>query len=223
MICASIIESDVDSMLEKANSAGSDVVELRLDYLSRFQGLKKLRGVKKKRIVTCMPSWEGGKFRGSEEERAEILMEALAFAEFITLELGMEDRYRNALIGAAKERGVKVIIACHDLNSTPERKEIIRILNKEKNSGADIAKIAFKANNYKDAINLMDILADKSSDKEFGIPIIALSMGRFGRISRILAPLLGSYLTFASAEEGRESAEGQLTVEELKEILKILK
>lgn len=222
MICAPIVESGIDSMVKTANSVDTELIELRLDYLSDFTGLEKLGDIKHRKIVTCMPSWEGGRFRGSEAERFEILMKASEFADFISIELNTEGKYRDELVENARNRGVKVIIAYHDFNSTPGAGEIIRILNKEKASGADIAKIAFKANNYRDTLTLMQVLADKNIDKKFRIPIIALSMGRFGRISRILAPLLGSYLTFASVEKGKESAEGQLTVEEVRKILEIL-
>ena len=221
MICASIIEPDIDSMVNIANSIDSDIIELRLDYLSDFSGLEKLRAIRKEKIVTCMPSWEGGKFEGRERERFEILKRSMEFAEFITIELRAKKKYREDLIERAKEIGVKVIIAYHDFNSTPERKEIMRILDGERDSRADIAKVAFMANDYKDVLDLMQVLVDKV-DEGFGIPIIALSMGKLGRISRVLAPLLGSYLTFASVEKGRESAEGQLTVNELRKILKIL-
>jgi len=221
MICASIIEPDIDSMVNIANSIDSDIIELRLDYLSDFSGLEKLRTIRKEKIVTCMPSWEGGKFEGRERERFEILNKAMEFAEFITIELRAKKKYREDLIERAKEIGVKVIIAYHDFDSTPERKEIMRILDGERDSRADIAKVAFMANDYKDVLDLMQVLVDKVNGG-FGIPIIALSMGKLGRISRVLAPLLGSYLTFASVEKGRESAEGQLTVNELRKILKIL-
>jgi len=221
MICASIIEPDIDSMVNIANSIDSDIIELRLDYLSDFSGLEKLRTIRKEKIVTCMPSWEGGKFEGRERERFEILKRSMEFAEFITIELRAKKKYREDLIERAKEIGVKVIIAYHDFNSTPERREIMRILDRERDSRADIAKVAFMANDYKDVLDLMQVLVDKV-DEGFGIPIIALSMGKLGRISRVLAPLLGSYLTFASVEKGRESAEGQLTVNELRKILKIL-
>jgi len=208
-------------MVNIANSIDSDIIELRLDYLSDFSGLEKLRAIRKEKIVTCMPSWEGGKFEGRERERFEILKRSMEFAEFITIELRAKKKYREDLIERAKEIGVKVIIAYHDFNSTPERREIMRILDRERDSRADIAKVAFMANDYKDVLDLMQVLVDKV-DEGFGIPIIALSMGKLGRISRVLAPLLGSYLTFASVEKGRESAEGQLTVNELRKILKIL-
>jgi 3-dehydroquinate dehydratase-1 len=47
-------------------------------------------------------------------------------------------------------------------------------------------------------------------------------MGEQGQVSRILCPLAGGYFTYASIESGRESADGQLTVKEMREIYRLL-
>ena len=47
-------------------------------------------------------------------------------------------------------------------------------------------------------------------------------MGAKGRLSRVAAPLLGSCMSYASLEDGAESAPGQLTAREMKTILGIL-
>jgi len=54
--------------------------------------------------------------------------------------------------------------------------------------------------------------------KRKGIKLIAFCMGRLGRDSRILSMPLGSFITFASLEEGKESADGQIPIVELKKI-----
>jgi len=48
-------------------------------------------------------------------------------------------------------------------------------------------------------------------------------MGEKGRLSRVAAPLLGSCLSYASLEDGAESAPGQLTAVQMKRIIEILK
>lgn len=214
MICVSITEPEIDSMVRIANSVGSDLVELRLDYLNDFSEIEKIKNIRKPKISTCMPVWEGGKFKGSEEKRIEILLSAIEFSNFVTIELRTKKSFRDRLIKKAKENGVKVIISYHDFNSTPKRKDILKILKKEKAAGADIAKIGFIPKNYADVLNTMYVLVENKLE----IPIIAVSMGKLGRISRVLAPILGSYLTYASVKKGKESAEGQLTVKELRNI-----
>jgi 3-dehydroquinate dehydratase type I len=48
-------------------------------------------------------------------------------------------------------------------------------------------------------------------------------MGKEGKISRIISPLVGSYLTYAALTKGKETAPGQITVSELKKAWKNLK
>jgi 3-dehydroquinate dehydratase-1 len=55
--------------------------------------------------------------------------------------------------------------------------------------------------------------------KEFpGEKVVAFAMGVVGQISRVLCPLIGSYFTYASIAEGKESAAGQIAVEDLRNI-----
>jgi len=46
-------------------------------------------------------------------------------------------------------------------------------------------------------------------------------MGETGVVSRILSPFFGSKFTYASIDEGLESAAGQVSVENLREFYKI--
>jgi 3-dehydroquinate dehydratase type I len=56
-----------------------------------------------------------------------------------------------------------------------------------------------------------------------GREIIAFAMGPAGVWSRVVAPLLGSFLTFAPFTKNRASAPGQLTVNEVKRLWKLLR
>ena len=219
MICASITELVLKNMIEAANFSSADMVEIRLDCLEKHAGAEKLREINKPLIVTCMSASEGGKFTGTEEERTRILFEAVQYADYVSLELSTKKDLWERIVYEARTRDTKIIATYHDYKKTPENKEIKEILKKEKKTGADIAKVAFQANDYGDVMNLMSVLLEN----DIGIPIIAVSMGEYGKISRILGPLLGSYLTFASPSKGQEAAPGQLTVEELHTIFDILK
>jgi 3-dehydroquinate dehydratase/shikimate dehydrogenase len=84
------------------------------------------------------------------------------------------------------------------------------------NLGADVWKVATKANDIRDNLVVLQLI------KEFKVPGISLAMGDLGVISRVLSPLVGGFLTYASVSKGSESAPGQLTVHELKSIYKLL-
>jgi 3-dehydroquinate dehydratase/shikimate dehydrogenase len=54
-------------------------------------------------------------------------------------------------------------------------------------------------------------------------PTIAMCMGELGLVSRILGRKFGNFLTFASLGKGRESAPGQMTASELRELYRYKK
>ena len=72
----------------------------------------------------------------------------------------------------------------------------------------DIIKIATNVINDNDNIELVKLLINKDKD------IIVLGMGEKGKITRIISPLLGGYLTFASVD-GNISASGQISLSDL--------
>jgi len=222
MICAPIIEPDIDAMVSSANSANSDLVELRLDYLHTFSNLEKIKNINKPKIITCMPEWEGGLFKAEEDERIDILLEALNFCsslDYVSIEFKTEKILLDKIIESAKKKKIKVIISNHNFQETPKKEEILNILELEEKAGADIAKVAFMPKNYSDVLTVLSVLVDN----DLKIPVIAISIGKLGKISRVIGLLMGSYLTFASVEKGRESAVGQMGVDEVREALKFFK
>ncbi len=222
MICSPIIETEIDAMTTLANQADSDLVELRLDYLKDYSILEKIGEVNKPKIITCMPEWEGGLFKGSENERVRVILDSLEFcdsSDYVSIELKTGKENLNKILTAAKKKKIRVIISSHNFRETPKKKEILKILSEEEKAGADIAKVSFMPENHGDVLTVLSVL----TDNKLKIPIIAISMGELGKITRVAGLLMGSYLTFASLEKGRESAKGQMSVKEVREALKFFK
>jgi 3-dehydroquinate dehydratase type I len=201
-------------MAATARACECDMVEIRLDYLAEPAEPRFLQDIGKSVIASCMPSWEGGRFRGSEEERLSVLHTALEFSDYVTLELNTGKKMRDGLIGSAKRKGVKVIVSYHDFEKTPSLEEIRRIISSEKSCGADVVKIAFKAENEEDVLNTLHPIVEEKHT-----PVIAVSMGEQGKPSRILGPLLGGFLTYGFPDGRKPSAPGQFSVGELTRIL----
>jgi 3-dehydroquinate dehydratase type I len=80
-------------------------------------------------------------------------------------------------------------------------------------------KIVTYANSAEDNLRLLRLIPMSLAE---GQPIIAFCMGPRGRASRLLAPLLGSFLTYASLRKGAESAPGQWTVAETRKMMALL-
>ncbi|MFH1402866.1 MAG: type I 3-dehydroquinate dehydratase [Candidatus Altiarchaeota archaeon] len=222
LICLSLAMEDLKDVVEVANRVDSDLVEVRLDYLRDASDLSGLAGIRKPVISTCMPTWEGGSCKVLEDVRMGILESSLKHSDYVTIELDTKEKLREGLIAKAKAAGVKVIVAHHDFESTPPIIEILKTLEREMIVGADIGKVAYMPKERKDVLNLMDALYEWDDRWKGKKPAIALSMGAMGSITRLMAPMYGSYLTFGCAERGKESAPGQLTVDELKTMLGLL-
>ena len=84
--------------------------------------------------------------------------------------------------------------------------------------GADIAKIAVMPEYKKDLLTLL--AATECAAEEMQIPVVTMSMGEIGLLSRLSGEIFGSALTFGTA--GAASAPGQMDAVELRKILTLI-
>jgi len=139
-----------------------------------------------------------------------------AGAAFVDVEVESDDEYKNTIVEKARSAGCRIIVYYHNFEKTPQRVELEHILNWCFGSGADIAKIACRVNSEKDNARLLGLLNETRS-------LVVAGIGDKGKISRVVAPLLGSPFTYASLIAGKETAEGQIDKETLKRIFQTLK
>lgn len=121
------------------------------------------------------------------------------------------------VIEAAHSAGVKVIASHHDFEKTPGKDDILASLSDMQDTGADIVKIAVMPNSLKDVSTLI-AAAEEMTDGLAKCPVVAISMGELGTVSRIAGEAYGSAMTFGSAS--KQSAPGQIGAEELRESLR---
>lgn len=209
MICVSIAEPDVEKCVGAL--AGLELAEIRLDKIAINETkIKQIFSQPLKLIATCRPE------TGDEKKRKQILFSAIeAGAAFVDIEVEASDEYKKAIVAKAKPKGCQVIVSFHDYKKTPSKAELDQIVEWCFQSGADMAKIACEVHSERDSARLLGLL---DQDKK----IIVVGMGARGRITRIIAPLLGSPFTFASLEKGKETADGQLTKTELEQAMQQL-
>ncbi len=209
---------------KRATDAGADFLELRLDYLDcpDADAASLLAGIPGAKIVTCRPPDEGGRYAGDERVRISLLEAAAGGgAEMIDCEFAAcsrSDDVRAKLKRAtAVDResdagGCKLVLSHHDFARTPE--DLGRVLESLRSGGAQVAKVATKAETITDSLRMLSALREMAGR----MPTIALCMGEAGLMTRVLARKLGAFLTFASLEQGRESAPGQPTIAELRDL-----
>jgi len=112
----------------------------------------------------------------------------------------------------------KIIISYHNFSTTPEIKELKKIIKKMYALKADIAKIATYAKTQVDSLKVLSILSEVSSS---GKKIICLAMGSKGRLTRICGHLFGNYLMYAPLRQTSRTADGQFLASELKKIMNL--
>jgi 3-dehydroquinate dehydratase type I len=166
-------------------------------------------------LFTLRSAEEGGARTFTDEEYTAICRAALhsGCIDLIDLE---RNRHPQPLLSEAKAAGIPVILSFHDFRETPSKEEMVSLLKEMEQEGADIAKIAVTPQEETDVLHLLT--ASYEASLAMSIPVITISMGEMGQISRISGEVFGSSMTFAST--GNISAPGQLNAETMSVILK---
>ncbi len=208
MICVSLAHI---SGLDEAIHSGAGMIELRLDLI-REHPSKILPLIPKnmETIVTC----RGGVY--SESEGMELLKAGIKLgASYVDMEIETPAEQMELLKNAAIQAGSRIILSYHNFKRTSDREDLESLMIACFEKGADIAKIATWVNAPEDIRNLLSLY-------EFPGKKVILGMGPMGRITRVMGPYLGAAFTFASPGDGGETAPGQLTVNQLNEIYKVI-
>jgi 3-dehydroquinate dehydratase-1 len=211
MICVPIFEKNYESILEAAKNsinAGADLIELRIDAMDHpnpDEVSNIIKDVNYPLIATNRMIEEGGSFKGSEAERTDILLATAKHADIIDIELQTDEEYLNKIVKASKS----TIISYHNFEKTPSVDVLLKVVNQERKLG-DIAKFAVMPRNISDTLIVLNVLSQVKKT-------IGISMGDLGRYTRVVAPLFGSPITFASIDT--ISAPGQLDIHTTKNFL----
>jgi 3-dehydroquinate dehydratase type I len=218
MICVSVLaETNRKALRMMARGfALADMVELRIDRMEA-PDLPALVGARKGRLlVTNRRKKEGGFFAGPEKDRVDLLAEAARLgADWVDIEASTGERLISDL--AAKISGpgrtTKMIVSHHELRGTPPWRGLRRRYEACRAFGSQVVKIVTYADSFEDNFRVLQLIPRSLIE---GQAIVAFCMGPQGRISRILAPVLGSCISYASLGKGAEAAPGQLTVPEMR-------
>ena len=215
-------EEEILSAAREIRTSPADMVEWRADW---FDGgvLERLRNTLGEipLLFTFRTSGEGGE-KEIDVPAYVSLNESAArsgMADLVDVEAFTESGAAEKIIEEAHSAGVRVIASNHDFYKTPSREEIISRLVKMQDMGADIAKIAVMPQSRKDVLTLLAATEEMVSGHA-QIPVITMSMGALGAISRVCGEVFGSAVTFGAV--GRGSAPGQLGAGELGTVLSIL-
>ncbi len=218
LICVPITETKAEAFLNAIEEAEktADIIELRLDHLTDKDPVYLLKVLSIKReqfrkpfILTYRPREQGGQKDLTIADRRNFWRkfngwDLVAYAD---IELDMVQRLEQAELPIPWH---KVICSQHNFDETPAN--LHEIYERIARTPAAIVKIATKANRIADCLPLFDLM--QRGEK----PVIILGMGLPGIATRILALSRGALLTFGALQRGAESASGQPTAIELREL-----
>lgn len=230
-ICVLVMGKSKEEVLNEAKKAvenSADLIEWRADRLTEREFDEDFHNEilsEMREIVGDMPIiytfrtlLEGGKEIENEKYKDLILSVANAgITDLIDVEIfSFKLKARDIIDEIHSFTDVKVIGSYHDFEGTPDTAELVYRLSVIDNCNADILKIATMPHKKKDVMRIMTatILTYTRPNPK---PIISIAMGSMGRVTRLLGEFTGSSITFASI--GKESAPGQMEINEVREIL----
>ncbi len=228
-----IVERTETAILEKAaefSTLRADCVEWRVDL---FEGAKNLGAIArcaaklrvalkdKLLLVTFRTKAEGGSVALTSEEYLRFLHTVLETdcADLIDIEFFTAGADLPGLIEDTHTAGAAVVCSSHDFQKTPPRAELVSRMVQMQQTGADLPKLAVMPQSRTDVLELLSATAEMA-DHHPETPIITMSMGALGAVSRLSGEALGSAMTFANP--GQASAPGQVPLDVVNEVLDAL-
>lgn len=210
-----------------AANQDADLAEFRIDLLdfaadtkqviALGHELKKVLG-NKPVIATIRTHNEGGQLTISDADYGKTYQAYLKqpFMDMLDIEMFRDQQVVKNTVQLAHDKKVLVVMSNHDFKKTPSKDEIVKRLLKQDELGADILKIAVMPQNKQDVFTLMNatLKVSQLSNK----PLLTMSMGKLGTISRIATANMGGSFSFGMI--GEASAPGQIDVTQLKQLLK---
>ena len=207
-ICAVLVTEGSEAI--KATEPLVELFEVRIDLIG--DGWQQVARQLKRPWIACnRRAAEGGSWRGNEADRIEELVEAAELGASI-VDIELETENLTEAITVIKKKA-KCLLSFHEMEKTPSLDMMKRIVNSQLEAGADICKVITTGQRFEDNLTVLQLITDFPQAK-----MVAFAMGPLGLASRILCPLVGGEFTYASIEEGKESAPGQITVKQLRKI-----
>ena len=217
---AATVLAELAAILPKA----PDLIEWRIDYFDAIADQRQVldtaallreQAGSVPIIFTRRSVQEGGEPIALDEDGVVDLYAALCasgYVDFVDYELGQAQHHRRRVRAVSQAHGVALIASHHDFDRTPTPAEMLDILVRAEREGADVAKLAVMPRAPADVLHLLE--ATLLANTALRIPLITMSMGSLGAISRVCGWRYGSSVTFGVGQ--RVSAPGQISIEALR-------
>lgn len=226
-ICLPLVGDSRIKVLEEAEALEGlrpDLLEWRIDGYENVEDIPDCLSLLKEMrtiigdiplIFTCRIDQEGGMRTIAREDRLNLVCAAMESGDIdiLDVELCNGRDFIDSVKKQAVKCNVKLVLSYHNFTETPSEAFIYSKLAAAQEAGADIAKLAAMPQNYDDVLTLLRATL-KARNEVIDGPIVTMSMGEEGGLSRLAGGLYGSDVTFAVGM--RSSAPGQIPIEDLK-------
>lgn len=220
-----------DSAIEYAMIAKqqkADLIEVRCDLFERNDPEFIVETLKDLKVITDIPilatmrdywvSNNGEKFqyKGTKTDRLQIFKKIMPHIDMVDIELNTT--IRDTVLDEARKYDKPAIVSYHDFQKTESLEKLKKIVDEAYNTSGNIIKIATMANSKEDVVTALRLLLSYTEDKVRSSkkPIIVISMGELGKISRLSFPLFGSCLTYAHLDASVYQAPGQMDINDVR-------
>ena len=234
LICTPLVGRTRERVLAEAASVTAkkpDVVEWRVDFFERIGDTaavletgKALRAAVGDTpvIFTRRSIREGGEAIPLDDEGVVRLYDAVGasgLVDFLDFEMGNDAGHVKGVIDAARKQGARVILSYHNFGYTPGRDFLVQRFLEAERLGGDVAKVAVMPRDRMDVLTLLAATAE--ADAKAKIPLISMSMGPLGAVTRMVGGAFGSSLSFAVGEAA--SAPGQIPIADLEAVYAVIR
>ena len=208
-----------------------DIIEWRVDFFDAIANAQEvldtaraLRAAAGKLpiIFTRRSHKEGGEKIAIDEEQVIELYEAVArskLVDFVDFEMYNDPDHLRRVRESTKAHKVRLILSYHNFSYTPGIDFLVEQFLEAERRGADVAMVSVMPRDRADVLTLL--AATERADAKTHIPLISMSMGPLGAVSRMIGGLFGSGLTYGVGESA--SAPGQIPLGDLVTVFDIIR
>lgn len=224
----SIKQLEFDNLLDTHSAA--DLFEVRADLIwdttdvdSLLWQIARLRSqTAHPLILTFRSEQEGGENKLEVADLLTIWEQVICnrFCDAIDIEYALYEAQKerfSELMVLCKKYAVRTIFSHHTFDKSYSSETVCHLLTTMKEAGCDLPKIACMVEDQSAALEVVRGGFEAALQLEQGV--IAIGMGRYGRITRLAGHDFGQPATFAAATPLNLSAPGQLPADSIKAFL----
>jgi len=234
LLCTPLVGRTHDRVLAEAASVvrqKPDIIEWRVDFFDAIgdtdaviDTARALRDtVGKRPVIFTRRALSGGgeRIALSDEDVAELYgaVAATRLVDFIDFEMTNDLALVRRVREYTQRHGIRLILSYHNLSYTPGHDYLVDRFLEAERLGADVAMVQVMPRNRADVLRLLSATAE--ADDKTRIPLISMSVGPLGSVTRMIGGLFGSWLSYAVGESA--SAPGQIPIGDLVTVYDIIR